>query len=241
MERKEPTLTGVAALEPSRATAQDVEQELPSKHGPSVVAVMALLVAIAGLGGSGFLAWKLTESEKELTLAKGRITGLETRLNLSSDQSTQTVEDIEDKLKWADSEIRKLWGVSNDTNKKKIASNASGLSALKKSLASVKNTATKAQSSVALNRRELNAKIKALQVRANTVSNAIAQLEIQAITAAQLGEDVERMTQQLPGLQGVIKRVKTNEESIAAIDAYRRSINRDLLQLKKQISNSTAP
>lgn len=238
MERKEPTLTGATPLsDPTDSVLRAEAVALPQKSGPSFVAVIALLIALASLGGSGFLAWQLTESQKALQLAKGRITGLETRLNLSSDQSTQTVEDIDAKLKWADSEIRKLWGVSNDTNKKKIAANVSGIAALKKSLATTKRNTTKSRASVTA----MGAKITTLQANLDKSDGAITQLEIQALTVAQMKEDVERIIQQMPGLRGLATRVKTNEEAIAAIDAYRRNLNRDLLQLKKQISNSATP
>jgi len=47
-----------------------------------------------------------------------------------------------------------------------------------------------------------------------------------------------RLDRKLGDLAG---RVKTNEEAIEAIDAYRRNINRDVLQLKQRLDQLQAP
>ena len=170
MERKEPTLSGIVperdddsldkappqAERPQtsskggssrRQTPPPPPPSAPSSSGPSFLAIFALVLAIGALGYGGYLTWKFTEAQKELVAAQNQITNLEARLDLSSNQSSETVDDIRDKLDWADSEIRKLWGVSHDTNRKKITANEDALAALKKQVAATEKDAATARAS----------------------------------------------------------------------------------------------
>ncbi|WP_049721387.1 hypothetical protein [Gilvimarinus polysaccharolyticus] len=257
MERKEPTLGGASpdrdeqqlddqpALRTSASRPQSSSRSAPppvsdETRGPGMVAVLALLVAIAGVGGSGYLMWQLTESQKVLADAEHRIAGLETRLNLNSDQSSQTVDEIQDKLKWADSEIRKLWGVSQDTNRKKITANEDALVVLKRQLSAVEKSAANATASASGVKRELQAQLDKLTNQLSQANEAVTKLKSSADQIESLSIDVQRVTQQLPGLRDLASRVKTNEEAVAAIDTYRRNTNNDILQLKRQISNASS-
>lgn len=246
MERKEPTLSGIVPEKddheprPARGGGNRPPPYIPppEKTGPGFVAVFALLLAIAGIGGSGYLAWQLTESQKSLAEARQRIAGLETRLNIDSDESSQTLEQIQEKLQWADAEIRKLWGVSHDTNRKKITANEDSINNLNRKLGQVEKDAASARAAATNVRRELQASIDGLKGQLDKASAAMRTLEASASDLATLRDNLDRVTQQMPGLRDLASRVKTNEEAIAAIDSYRRSINKDLLQLKEQISNT---
>lgn len=264
MERKEPTLGGLSARDehdeqqaPSAHTGQPTATSYTSppaddpQQGPGVVAVLALLVAIAGVAGSGYLAWQLTESQKALADAEQRVAALETRLSVNSNESSQTVDQIQDKLKWADSEIRKLWGVSQDTNRKRIVANEDAVVAIKRQLKSVEKRAASANTSaenatesIKGVKRELQAKLETLSGQLEQANKAAATLKTNAAKMQSLSLDVQRVSQQLPGLRDLAGRVKNNEEAIAAIDTYRRNTNNDILKLKRQLkslSTSTAP
>ncbi|MDO3387093.1 hypothetical protein QWI17_14700 [Gilvimarinus sp. SDUM040013] len=248
MERKEPTLGGISAErddhhEPvasgaSRSRASVEPQVVHESSGPGFVAVFALLLAIAGIGGSGYLAYTLTESQKALVAAQNRITNLEAQLNLNSNESNETVDQIRDKLEWADSEIRKLWGVSHDTNRKRIQANQEAIAANKRTLSSAEKDAASARAATASLKRDVEAELAGLQTQLASAQEAMATLTSSADRIESLSLDVQRVMQQMPGLRGLAARVKTNEEAIAAIDAYRRSINRDILQLKQQLGGA---
>lgn len=253
MERKEPTLSGIVAErdeqehpEPlasgkQRSHSRSEPQIVHEKSGPGFVAVFALLVAIAGLGGSGYLAWMLTESQKTLVAAENRITDLEARLDLNSDQSSATVDEIRDKLDWADSEIRKLWGVSHDTNRKRIAENKEAAAANKRKLDAVEKDAATARAAANNLKREFDTELAQLKTQLQQANQAMKTLTSSADRIESLSLDVQRVMQQMPGLRDLATRVKTNEEAIAAIDAYRRNINRDILQLKQQTGSAATP
>ncbi len=253
MERKEPTLSGITPDKDEIEARQRPGQRRserppttpppggtpprggqPSSSSPSGLAILALIVALAGLGGSGFLAWKFTEAQQSLVQAENRIADLESRLDVTYDESNQSVEAIQAKLKWADSEIRKLWGVSYDTNRKNIAGNTEQIEKLSGELASVKKEASSAQTAAA----NLKKSLSDVQGAVTALKNSVASLDEQRKRLQNLEEKLDQLDDRVAQLRNLSDRVKTNEEAIAAIDSYRRSINRDLLAIKQQLGQA---
>ncbi len=255
MERKEPTLGGVTPDEaidtsprraraakpsPSRAAPQ------PVQAAPSRVGGFALLIAIAALGGSGYLAWQLQMAQESLFTADQRIVVLEQKLELSDDESTASLTALQAKLKEANSEIRKLWGVSYDTNRKQIASNKSKIASLDKGAKSLKSDIGKAKSKAEGVEKLANAQaasLKSLSQQASTnyarYDAAIGGVGDQRKHIQNAVDDVNRLKQQLAKLNlDLTSRVKNTEEAIDAIDKHRLTINRELLQLKQQLGGT---
>ncbi len=253
MERKEPTLSGITPDKDEIEARQPRNQRRPerppttpptggspprggqpSSSGSSGLAIFALIVALAGLGGSGFLAWKFTQAQETLVQADARIADLERRLDVTYDESNQSVEAIQAKLKWADSEIRKLWGVSYDTNRGNIASNSEQIEKLSGNLASVKNEASAAQTAAA----NLKKSLGEVQTAMTGLKNSVGTLDEQRKRLQNLEEKLDQVNDRIAQLASLTNRVKINEEAIAAIDSYRRSINRDLLAIKQQLGQT---
>lgn len=264
MERKEPTLSGTIKPEKDEVAARQPRSSAPGAKGPrraeppttppsgrppggsggsggQGLAIAALILALFALGGSGFLAWKWIGAEENLAQANNRIQGLEQRLDITSDQSSEYVEEIQDKLEWADSEIRKLWGVSNDTNRKNIAQNKERIESLQQSLGQVRQTAETASEGID----NLQSSFSDIDSRVGELDSALEEVQEQTGSLAEhqqrlqnLVEDVDQLERQLSELDGLAGRVGTNEEAIAAIDSYRRSINRELLEIKERLSSS---
>ncbi|BFM17622.1 hypothetical protein R50073_38050 [Maricurvus nonylphenolicus] len=259
VERKEPTLSGIGAVNPDhddlqslrpKTAAQSKTKAAPKPSPQAATRVVAkssplvpfaLLLALTGLGLAGFVYWQLTLAQQQLVTADARLSELEKRLELSDDESTQSVTAIRAKLKWADSEIRKLWGVSHDRNRKAIAANKDKVAKLEKSLASVKSTssATKKQAdSQALSLKSLQSESKTL---ASQSAKAVADVDTAQKQLRTVVDKANRIDQELSELKSsLLSRVRTNEEAIEAIDAYRVKLNRDLLQLKQQLSKPAA-
>ncbi len=87
------------------------------------------------------------------------------------------------------------------------------------------------------------------QLAANkaAVDDAVAKIESAVLSIAEQGkrlqdftEQVDRVDGRLGSLPALEQKVKTNEEAIAAIDAYRRTINRDILELKQRMGAAAA-
>ena len=268
MERKEPTISGSIKPESDEVAARQERTPVAPSGGPAKggkrppggggtpprrpappaasgaggqgLAIVALIVALAGVGGSGFLAWKWTEAEKNLSQANQRLESLEQRIAITSSESSEYVEQIQEKLDWADSEIRKLWGVSHDTNRKRIAANQENLEALKGELATVKKTASSANQGLG----SLRNQVEKTEQQLAEVSAAIDPLKSAADTVEAQGRRLQNLVEELDQLEaslgrvsGLADRVSTNEEAIEAIDSYRRSINRDILAIKEQLSS----
>lgn len=240
-ERKEPTLSPIrpeqdeiaarkrnqrsGAARPAAAGAQG---NIPAR--PIVVksklAPLALLLALAGIGAAGFAYWQLEQTRLTLVSAEARIGELEKQLEMTGDESTASMTAVQAKLKWADSEIRKLWGVSFDRNKKAIESNQQEIAALKKGAGSVDGKIKAAL-------KESTAEIKLINDLLDSQQTALTNVESKALAQVGQVQELTDKVRQLEKLDAELqRRITTNEEAIQAIDAFRRSINQQILELK---------
>ncbi len=258
MERKEPTLSN-AALDvldhrESSATAGAAVAKAPAgakaraesrssaraarSSGPSSFALsFSVLMALAALAGSGLLAWQLQQAQGQLVAAAERITVLEQKLDLAGDESTQSVTAIRAKLKWADAEIRKLWGVSYDTNRKSISGNKATIAKLKKQLGTASKAASSAKTLASGHQGQLDKLKQQVSSDAESLSQLNEQTREQQQSLQRAVDKVNQANRQLALLKSdLAARVASNEEAIEAIDAYRRNINRDLLQLQQRLN-----
>lgn len=243
MERREPTLSTSSAPLPEReesprprkAAAEMARPRPPAASTSNGVAVFALLLALAGIGLGGAFGWQLFETKAQLTSADARIAELESRLSMTSDESSQSLTQVDAKLKWVDSEIRKLWGVSNDVNRKAINANGEKITGLSKELASIKKIATDAKTTSDKLQPQLAASKTAVEASLVKVDSAVSGIAEQRKRIQDLTEQVDRAEAQLVNLRSLEAKARTNEEAIAAIDAYRRALNRDILQIKQQL------
>lgn len=241
-ERREPTISGPnkEELHPSRSSSSDGPinaPRRPSKPGaqspvarPVVVksklAPVAFFFALCGIAAAGFAYWQLTLTQQALAQADLRIAELEGKFELSDDEANASTETMQAKLKWADSEIRKLWGVAHDTNRKAIAANKEAIEKTEKiAQSATKEVDTKvkqAMKNVTAELKLLSDLVEAQQLSLTNVENAQASIKTQAQT----------INQKLAELEKLERRVKTNEQAIEAIDAFRRNVNQQILQLK---------
>ena len=88
--------------------------------------------------------------------------------------------------------------------------------------------------------------LAAVQAEAKTLAGQSSKAASDAAAAQkqlrELVDKANRIDQQLVNLKSdLLTRVKDNEEAIEAIDAYRRTINRDILQLKQKQNQAPAP
>ena len=231
-ERKEPTVSSVlsskddVASKPSRRPISPQPQVIEKKISSINTWIALLLAAIAvGIAGMGYIQLMqaqvtLQEQRTQLKNQQGRIVELENQLALSDDESAQSLVAISARLKEANSEIRKLWGVSYDTNRKAIKANKTDIASHTK------------------NYQTLN---KTLQTQQMTLNNNDQRLSEQELLIRTLRE---RLDEQIKSLKLDVtdnaKRTGSNEEAIKAFDIFRRSVSRDLLQIKQQLKPSVA-
>lgn len=237
-ERKEPTLsplrpendeiarhnqraTPKAKAPPSRPNMPTRPVIVRSPLGP-----IALIVALIGIGLAGYSYWQLQQSLALLSSAESRILELEKKLEMTGDESTASMVAVQAKLKWADAEIRKLWGVSFDRNKKAIEQNTQTIAALKKGAGGV-------DAKIKAGLKDTAVEIRMINDLLDSQTTALAAVENQAKMQLTQIQELTDKTQELDKLQADFKsRISRNEDAIQAIDAFRRNINQQLLQLK---------
>ena len=260
-ERKEPTLTGMAPTAeenpnrgtqaaPKRSAAPQRKRPTPvsaQQAKPSPLVPLALILALTGLGLAGFSYWQLLKAQQQVSSAEGRLLELEKRLTLSDDESTQSVSVLQanvrearDELKLAHTEIRKLWDTRN-VNRKAISENKKQLASVAKSAKSAAQNASDAKAQATSQAKELTAMSSDLALQTEQLSLATDMADSQQKRLRELVDQANRADTQLKQIKvDLLKRVKSNEEAIEAIDNYRRSVNRDILEIKRQLNPSSA-
>lgn len=222
-----PTATRPAARPPASGTPRPVARSPEPKQSQGL-AVFALLLALAGVAGSGYLAWQLQVEQQNTSAMRdkleGRIAELEGKLNMTEGEAMESAEAFKAKLVWADSEIRKLWGVAYDTNRKGIAENKDDIAELAKKL---DGSSKKLVAELKAQMGQVDGKLLAAQA---TVDEQYSRIQKELEKLAQLEKQFGQLRNDLTN------RIKVNEEAVQAIDVYRRTINRDLLNLQERVN-----
>lgn len=241
-ERREPTISNLSMDkdEPARARAQAAAASSgrpvppPVSSRPVVVrsplGPIALFLALAAGAFAGFVFWQLQQTQQALqkttallTTAEARVTDLEKRLMLSDDESTQSITVLQANIKENTSEIRKLWGVANDRNRKAIAQLEGKVAALEKTAGGIDDKIKTALAEATGELRVLSELVDAQQAVINSADKAY---KTQSQALSSITQKVEQLDTELR------RKVTSHEEAIKAIDAFRVQVNRDLIQLK---------
>jgi len=225
-----------------RRTAQGGRRRTPKdREGRMIGLNLMLAVLVAGLVVAGwFIANQhqlLVEEAQALEDAKGRIAVLEDRLRVTDEALTETGQTTNEQINFWESEIRKLWGVTNDRNKKWIKENEAALAKLSKSLTAleladkeVKGTLGRHESAFAQQQSMID-QLTSIEIQMQQVLRSQRDL-VDKVNSAQ---------QSVAGLQsGLTNRVRENEQAVAAIDAYRQQLNSRLADIERKLSNLAA-
>ncbi len=102
-----------------------------------------LLLILGGAGGAGYWLWQQNQMLLgELQLTKSEVKNLDHQLLAADVSANEQGSTLEETLKIHSSEIRKLWGVSYDTNRKAIAANTANVESIDGSLAALKEASS---------------------------------------------------------------------------------------------------
>ena len=261
--RLEPTLSGKVALDdtnnPAHARAQSHNRSARPAPAPvsqrivevkSPLAPLALVAAIIALGMAGVIFWQFSlERESlhtKLQAADARIAELEQKLTVTGDESMQSVttlsaglKSLDASLKESETEIRKLWGVTNDRNRKAIDENKQAIASLqkviadsqkldennKKTVASLQALADGLQNAQQKDQKTLQAKLADMQGELAVLK------EVQESQQAAFGQS-RNLAAELQALKtNTNSRIAANEEAVKSFDAFRLQVNRRLLQM----------
>ena len=247
MERKEPTLSGGSSSAnnereeaPVRRststydeprTARSPADYAPASSSSSTVPAIALVLALLGVGGAGFLGFQLMEAKTIIEKDSARIAQLESQLNVTSTESTQSVAALGINLQKIDGEVKKLW----DATKKSNTDHNEKENSLSKSIESAKaeiNNLKGDTNSLKQDSLSHKASIEEIPPRIDELNKNIAE-QRKKITDVAAG--VNTLAGQVKSAEGLASRITRTGEAIDAIDDNRRTINKDLLQIKQQL------
>lgn len=255
MERREPTLSPGALSEPAQPSSRrqqsylDQDDEIParparknaspaapvSSASSSPLPAIALVVALAAVGGAGFLGWQLFQAQAQLKQADLRIQGLEQQLSLTSEESSASVVTLQSHVKKLDGELRRIADLV-ETNRKAIAATTEKTTAVGRDLANVQKVANDAKTTASSLSKEVTASKTLAEGAAKKIDGMTTSVSQQSKGVQELKERLDKMALEMTALDSLAARLRNHDEAISAIDEYRRSTNRELLQIKQQLN-----
>lgn len=248
-DRNGDNLDGLPSIAPSR---DDIETRRSSRRGDGapartapattgVVMNVVLAVLIAGLTACGwFLVTQngaLEQARSERAAAEERLARIEDRLSMTDQALDETESQTQSQIDFWESEIRKLWDVTNKRNREWIEANQAALS-------SVRQTLERQSQSLS----EVRARASDLQKSLGTQNEMLEQLTVIDRRTAELRTQQRELTDTLntleQGLDGMRGQVQENAEAVEAIDAFRRDAVGRFTRLQERIdalSRTEAP
>ena len=193
-------------------------------------------IAIAGLVAAGWFIFnqqeQLESDQQALLDAQNRIGALEDRLRLTDEQLTESGSQTNETLTFWESEIRKLWDVTNKRNRNWIETNRENLRKLTNAVASTESSLKTLQGAVST----LNASASQQQEIVDRVSAVDMQVQRLVRQQRDLVDKVNAASQIAASLKaGLEKRVQENESAIRAFDSQRSKLNADIVDLRNRI------
>ena len=201
-------------IKPVRSEALDNRKK--RNIGGSSLLFISLL-GLINLGGLVILGlWFFNASGYQQETGQSfvqRISFLEEEISLMKAVNEESIGSLEEQTKFIDKEIRKLWDLSNKRNRKNIDSLSIQLAEVKTSF----NKIFKSNNSILAKQRA-----RALEIA--KLEKVQADLKVKLTNLNTLSESSD-----------ISEKLKSQEDAIAAFDAYRKQVNRALLELEEKL------
>jgi len=201
-------------IKPVRSEALDNRKK--RNIGGSSLLFISLL-GLINLGGLVILGlWFFNASGYQQETGQSfvqRISFLEEEISSIKAVNKESIDSLEEQTKFIDKEIRKLWDLSNKRNRKNIDSLTIQLTEVKASFEKL----FKSNNSILAKQRA-----RALEIA--KLEKVQADLKIKLTNLNALSETSD-----------ISEKLKSQEEAIAAFDAYRKQVNRALLELEEKL------
>ena len=201
-------------IKPVRSEALDNRKK--RNIGGSSLLFISLL-GLINLGGLVILGlWFFNASGYQQETGQSfvqRISFLEEEISSMKAVNEESIDSLEEQTKFIDKEIRKLWDLSNKRNRKNIDS-------LTIQLAEVKTSFEK----IFKSNNSILAKQRARALEIAKLEKVQADLKVKLTNLNALSESSD-----------ISEKLKSQEEAIAAFDAYRKQVNRTLLELEEKL------
>ncbi len=229
---------------PTRAKSFGKVKKVPAQSSSGTVKLMLLLAVIGVVGLAAWIAQlqkQLIASNDMLGEYQQKVIALENRLSITDESMLQSDSQFQDKVRFLDLEVRKLWDNVWKKTKADLAEHDKQLAAQKKQIA--------AQNTAIANLKKINA---SNTQKLNTTNIAISALDEQLDVASDNSAAITQFKAQLNGVtksleslqksngsltseqQDLLKRVQETEEWVDSFNGYRREVNQKLLALQGQ-------
>lgn len=216
------------------------------------------LVVVLMIVGGAALGWVYNEQRQQIDALNAELSDalafvrqskllmarFEGQLSETGAELEETDTVAQEKLKFLDSEVRKLWGVAYDRNRKAIADNSEALkqqtSVLGGVVAENKKQAEKVSGlNKAIDKQSASIQVQQAELLALKSSNEELAAHIKQVEDASSGA-ISTIRGELAKLEertDIDKRVKQTEVAIEAIDASRLQLNERLVALERRIND----
>jgi len=201
-------------IKPVRSEALDNRKK--RNIGGSSLLFISLL-GLINLGGLVILGlWFFNASGYQQETGQSfvqRISFLEEEISSIKAVNEESIDSLEEQTKFIDKEIRKLWDLSNKRNRKNIDSLTIQLTEVNESFEKL----FKSNNSILAKQRA-----RALEIAKLEKVQADLKVKLTNLNALSESSDIS-------------EKLKSQEEAIAAFDAYRKQVNRALLELEEKL------
>ena len=201
-------------IKPVRSEALDNRKK--RNIGGSSLLFISLL-GLINLGGLVILGlWFFNASGYQQETGQSfvqRISFLEEEISSMKAVNEESIDSLEEQTKFIDKEIRKLWDLSNKRNRKNIDSLTIQLTEVKASFEKL----FKSNNSILAKQRA-----RALEIAKLEKVQSDLKIKLTSLDALSETSDIS-------------EKLKSQEEAIAAFDAYRKQVNRTLLELEEKL------
>lgn len=233
----------------STARPESSMQKKSSSNFPVVIVFLLLVCAVTVFA---WFSWKqqieLVSLKTQLSDASGfmdqsklLIARLEGKLSETGVELAESGTAAEKKLAFLDAEMRKLWGVAYDRNKKAIEENQASLKGLSDKLSSVQKDQsarfkeiTKEISGLSEELTKLVKRTEAYGVRLDTLVNEV------SVVSTDINNRLVEQKKSIEGVrkdtQNYLERTAKFDLSIESINASRRQLNERIVDLDKKIN-----
>jgi len=222
-----------------------------SKMTPLFVVILVLL--------SGFFAWAYLEQQEKMLNMQEELKGasdfigrskllmarFEGELNVAGTEIEQSGSVVQSKLAFLESEMRKLWVISNERNKKSIKDNTNSLSLIKGDVKvanqwrdKFEKEAKTAQFKQATTLNSLSLQSSVLQGESEKLSDRVLLLANEvAIMREEQGESLESVKKEVALIASLSKQLAESKKAISSINASRLQLNERVIGMERQINN----
>ena len=218
------------AADPVLNEADSYDEE-PAVAGKTPLYVLGAIVLL--LAWAGFLQWQLVQTQADLGAWQLRVADLEKRLSVTDESANQSVASLQVKLKDTDDAITKLRDDSFKHAKATLDQHTTQLAAIDQTLKATQGTASKLDKTVDEQQKVLDSAKGQLDKLAPTVDAAKRKNDEQQVAIDALTEKGNAATANIEKLN---VRMSTNEEWVQSINNFRKQTNREIVDIKQQIS-----